>query len=420
MKKVLMIAYEFPPIGGVGIIRTLKFSKYLSKFGWDPYVLTVKNRDRIDTSIGSDSIPEDVRVYRSYNLLNNLSIIEAGFRRLGIISKIIIPDAYIGWSPMTIIKGKQIIEKENIDLIYVTCSPFTSALIGAKLKAATGIPLVIDFRDSWTINPHYCNYLLNFLKKIDGMWEKHVFGSSDFILTATDGIKDDYLKKYPFVQSKILSIPNGFDYADVPESIVPFDKFTITYTGFFYGVQSPELLFAALDVILKNNLISENEIQFLWAGRDTSFVHDLIGHYHIENICSYIGLVSKKEADELLYRSQMLFFVIGQSEDISLKSTLTGKIFPYLSSGKPILAVIPDGPAREMILEYSDRSYIIDLERSLDCINEIVGAIMHEYKIWKSGVDTEILSDRTRIFRSKYNYEALSKKVADVFDMVSS
>jgi glycosyltransferase involved in cell wall biosynthesis len=420
MKKVLMIAYEFPPIGGVGIIRTLKFSKYLSKFGWSPHVLTVKNRDRIDTSPGYDSIPENVQAYRSYNILNNLSLVEAGFRRLGIISKIVIPDAYIGWIPMAVQKGKKIIEKENIDVIYVTCSPFSSALIGAKLKALTGLPLVIDFRDSWTIDPHYPDYLFDFLEILDEKWEKYVFSSADFILTATEGIKDGYLEKYPFIESKIVCVTNGFDTTDIPAYVKPFDKFTVTYTGFFYGVQSPEYFFEALEIILKNNLIPEDEIQFLWAGRDAPFVQNLMKHYHIENICNYIGLVSKKEADELLYRSQMLLFVIGYSDKISLKSTLTGKIFPYLASGKPILTLVPDGPAKDMIYKYSDNSYIIHSENSTDYINQIIDAICNEFEIWKNKKNIINNSEKNTTFRSLYNYETLTKNVANIFNAISS
>lgn len=327
MKKVLMISYFYPPLGGVGVIRTLKFTKYLPKFGWRPYVLTVKNRDRFYTSVSSDEIPDHVKVYRSMNILNNLSIFEGGLRRLGVKSQILVPDAYIGWVPLTVRRAEKIIKEDNIDLIYVSCPPHSQSLIGANLKSITGIPLVIDFRDAWTLNPYSTNYLLKSLENLNEKLEKNVFESADYIVTATEGIKSDYISKYPFIKQKITTIFNGFDLDDIPKNITTFNKFTIVYTGSFYGVRSPELFFAALEKILKNDLISKDKFQFLWAGRDVLFVHELAREYEIEDIVNYIGLVSKKEADELLYKSHLLFLLIGSTDEVSQNTTLTGKIF---------------------------------------------------------------------------------------------
>ena len=101
MKKVLVVSYYYPPIGGVGMVRTLKFTRYLPESGWFPHVLTVKNRDRFYTSLGYDGIPEQVAVHRSWNILNNLSVVEGGLRRLKITSQVLVPDAYCGWIPLS-------------------------------------------------------------------------------------------------------------------------------------------------------------------------------------------------------------------------------------------------------------------------------------------------------------------------------
>lgn len=416
MKKVLVIAYYYPPIGGVGIIRTLKFTKYLPESGWMPYVLTVKNRDRFYTDYGGDEIPDHVQIYRSWNILNNLSVVEGGLRRIGVHSKFLIPDAYLGWIPVAVNMGKEIIEEEGIDLIYVSCPPHSSSLIGARLKEITGVPFVLDLRDAWMLNPYAGQYLFSSLKKTDENLEKFVFKSADFIITATDGIKSDYVMKYPFVKSKISTIMNGFDLDDVPINIHPSEKFIIVYTGFFYGTRTPNLLFAALNIILTNKLIPEEKIEFLWAGRNAPFVHNLAERYHIQSIVKYIGVVSKKEADELLYRSHLLFFVIGSTEEISQNTTLTGKIFPYLASGTPILAVVPEGSAKKLLEKYSDSSYIITSGN----VDEVVGAILNAYTAWQSGMTVNKSSSKTEEFRRCYNYKTQTQQLAGIFDELIS
>lgn len=412
MKKVLIIAYGFPPIGGVGIIRTLKFTKYLPEHGWIPYVLTVKNRDRFYTDCGGDEIPAHVQVYRAWNIFNNLSVVEGGLRKIGVHSKFLIPDAYIGWIPLAVKKGKEIIKQEDIDLIYVSCPPQSSSLIAARLKEITGVPFVLDLRDAWTLNPYEGMYSLHSLKKMNEILEKYVFLSADFIVTASDGVKSDYSLKYPFVEPKISTIRNGFDPDDIPVSIQPFEKFTITYTGYFYGVQTPELLFAALNIILHNNLISKEEIQFLWAGRDAPFVHDLAIKYNVASIVNYVGLVSKKEADEYLYRSNLLFHVIGSTDTVSQKKNLSAKMYPYLASGRPILNLVPpDSAAKELFEEYSDKCYNIAFQD----VDAMVKAIMDTYSRWK-GNKTDVQIDlKTKQFRERYNIPTLTEQLTEIF-----
>lgn len=416
MRKILVISYFYPPLGGVGIIRTLKFTKHLPKFGWSPHVLTIKNRDYFYTSLGHDNIPSQVSVHRSWNILNNLSIFEGGIRRLKINSQILVPDAYCGWIPMTIKSGVKIIKSEKIDLIYASCPPFSSALIGMKLKKQTGLPLVIDLRDAWTLNPYSGHYLLPFIKKLDERFERQVLDSANFIITATEGIKNDYVKKYPSIQYKIKYILNGFDNSDIPTNITPFNKFTILYTGFFYGARTPELFFEALNKILESGRIPNDKIQFLWAGPNAPFVFDLSKEYNIDRNIKYIGLISKKDADKLIYQSHLLYFIIGNTENETYNTTLTGKIFPYLASGKPILAEIPSGAASDMINKYSNNSYIISSGNS----DEIANAIVQCYTNWNSGIETPILSEKTLEFRKEYNFENLSQKLSEILNNVLS
>lgn len=410
MKKVLIIAYFYPPIGEIGVLKTLKLTKYLPDFGWEPHVITVKNRDRFYTEEGNEKIPPRVHVYRARNILNNLSIIPGGLRRLGINSSIIVPDIYIGWIPHTIYLGKKIIEKEKIDVIYVSCSPFSSALSGVMLKKITGTPLLIDFRDSWTLNP-YAKYFSNTINKVDRLLEEWVVKNCDFLIGTTEGITKDYVEKYPHLESKIKTITNGFDIEDIiPNDTTNdtnlFEKFTIVYVGSFYGNRTPETLFKALKNIINRNLIPNNEIQFLWAGKKNSEIDSMIKTYEIEKIVNYVGYVSQKESIELTYKSHLLFFVIGFTDDAK-NNTLTGKIFQYLASGRPILALIPEGSAKDLIRRYSTNSYIINSNDS----NMVLNSVMDAYNKWKNGdlikTPEEIVND----FLNEYNTKNMTKKL---------
>lgn len=416
MKNALLVAYEYPPIGGIGIIRSLKFSKYLPVFGWHPHVLTVQNPDRFYTTVTNEPVPSGVTVHRVHNLLNNLSIVEGALRRLHLPSKAIIPDVYQGWVGPAVRQGRRIIDAQSIDLIYVTVSPFSSAEIGVRLKQETGLPLVLDLRDAWTVAPNPIEYLHEGLRKRDELLEEEAIRTADRIVTATEGIVEQYAEKYPFAAEKLIPILNGFDYDDIPQEIEIFSTFTITYTGFFYGAQSPHLFIRALSEIIREKLIPVGEVEFLWAGRDAPWVRAMFRDAEIEGVVRYLGLIPKAQADQLLYQSQLLFFLLGENDQVSQRRILTGKIFPYLASGKPILAIVPEGDASKMIYQYSDHPYLV----TSGSVDDIKAAILDAYRRWKKGETIGSISEKTREFRRMFNYQERTRELAAVFDSLTT
>ena len=416
MKNALLVAYEYPPIGGIGVIRSLKFSKYLPAFGWHPHVLSVRNPDRFYSTLTHEPVPDGVTVHRSWNVANNLSVVEGALRRIGIHSKLIVPDAYVGWIPDTVRAGRRIIRDHDIDLIYVSVSPFSACRIGTRLKEKTGLPLVLDFRDAWTLAPNPITYVHPALRRKNERLEAEAFSAADRIVTATDGIAEQYAEKYPFASEKLVPILNGFDCDDIPRRAEPFPKFTITYTGFFYGAQSPHVFLQALGRIVREHLVPDDEVRFLWAGRDAPWVREMISDEGIGHVVRYLGLVPKREADELLYRSHLLFFLLGETEGVTQRRILTGKIFPYLASGRPILALVPKGDARDLIEQYSGNSYLI----TNGSIDEVVSAILDAYDRWKADNLPPKADPQTEEFRRRYNYRARAGELAAVFDEVSA
>ncbi|WP_342677066.1 glycosyltransferase [Methanofollis sp. UBA420] len=416
MKKVLVISYFYPPLGGVGVIRTLKFTKYLPEFGWMPYVLTVKNRDRFYTDFGRDEIPDHVRVYRAWNILNNLSVVEGGLRRIGVHSKVLIPDAYLGWIPMAVKKGKEIIEQENIDLIYVSGPPFSSALIGKRLKELTGVPLIIDFRDGWTINPYGSSYSLKVVERFDQKFERTVLSSTDHVIFNTDELRDHYVRASPSLILKSSVINNGFDIQDIPADPEPFDKYTIAYTGYFYGSRNPEAFLLALHQIIQEGMIPKDRIQFLWAGRDVPSIHQIVDHLGLSEIVRYLGLIPKVDADNLLYRSHLLLLIEGKTKDSTPTYAIPNKLFPYIASARPILALVSEGSSLTFLKKYADHAHVIQTGE----ISDIINVIVDEYHNYQSASGKQIVvSDRIKEFRKKYNYESLTASLSHIFEQIT-
>ncbi|NLX50052.1 MAG: glycosyltransferase family 4 protein [Methanospirillum sp.] len=416
-RRVLLVAYEYPPIGGTGMVRPLKFSKYLPRFGWEVHVLTVRNPDRFYTTTGGDPVPPPVTVHRATNPLNNLSVVEGGLRRLGVERRVFGPDVFLGWASPAIRAGARIIEDEAIDLVWVTCPPFSAARIGVGLKERTGVPFVLDLRDAWTPGPHPTPYIHPSLGRRDERLEARAIASADWIVTATPGIRDAYIGKYPSVRDRSSTVLNGFDPDDIPPPVEPFPRFTIAYTGFFYGARSPGRFLAALGRIHREGLIPADEIRFAWAGRPAPFVLDLVRREGVEPIVEYLGLLTKADADALLYRSHLLFLLpFAEVEEGTDRQVLTGKIFPYLASGRPILGLMPDGDAKRMVEEYAETAYIVP---SGD-VEEICEAILDAHARWKAGTLPLEPSGRTLRFRERYSVLNRTRELAAVFERLRS
>ena len=285
MKKVLVVAYLYPPVGGSGVMRTLKFTKYLPQFGWKPYVLTVKNPfyDLIDPSL-LEEIPTEACICRTYWLDHRLFSVP--LRKVGINpSYIFIPnDMNIGWLPFAIQQGNKLMNKNKIDLIYATFPPAVNILIGCLLKKITDKPLVLDFRDPWTQNP-FIKYPSRFHKKAEETMEKVCLQSAEYIITATESMMQNIIEKYPFVSRKCITITNGFDPEDF-ENLKRWNygtKFTITYTGSFYGLRTPKFFLIALRELVKDEEIKDN-IQIIFVGRYSEYCHELVSKIILEKI----------------------------------------------------------------------------------------------------------------------------------------
>lgn len=444
LKKVLIISYYFPPSGGPGVQRVLKFVKYLPEFGWQPIVLTVNDGDfpARDESLLKE-VPQNVDVHRTdifepYDYYRRLTgrkkgqaidvdNIEKGSKKKlsdklaeFIRATFFIPDARIGWKKFAVAEGKKIIDEQKPDLIFSSSPPYTCALIAMELKKyakknyGLDIPWVSDFRDAWT------DYLTTptrwFLpKKIDKKYERTTLDKADVLTIVASGMKDDFERKYPEISKKTnyVLLRNGFDsedYAHIKTTGSRNEKFTVVYTGSMYGKRNPYYFLDTVTELVKNGMVDINRIRFIFVGRLGSDIHSYINSSVLKPAIETISYVPHSESINYLMKADAMLLIID--EDKYSKMILSGKVFEYLGASlltnKPIFAIAGEGEAKDLIEEVNGG--IVVPHHHPEILSE---QYLKLYNGFFENNNT-FLPDSEAIKR--YERRLLTKKLAEVFD----
>ncbi len=372
MKKVLIITYYWPPSGGAGVQRWLKFSKYLPEFGWEPVILTVDEQlasyAQIDNSLQKEVSPEllviRTKTFEPYNLYKKISskkeIPYGGFSNEKEISfterlsrfirgNLFIPDPRLGWKKYAVKNALKLIDEQNIEVVITTGPPHSTHLIGHALKKKRPVKWIADFRDPWT-DIYYYNSLYHsaLAKWIDRKLEEKVLSASDHIITVSHALKDLLAKKtrQP-LHGKISVITNGFDSADFQDiNPVPAEKFTITYTGTISKSYRIEGFIGALALLPQE---IKNRILIRFVGNVPNDIIDLFRQNNLSGQLELIGYVPHHEAINYMAGASLLLMAIPDVPDN--KVIITGKFFEYLAAKRPILVIGPKGGDVERILE---------------------------------------------------------------------
>ncbi|HCY43289.1 MAG TPA: hypothetical protein DHV48_18455 [Prolixibacteraceae bacterium] len=371
MKKVLIITYYWPPSGGAGVQRWLKFAKYLPEFGWQPVILTVDREyasyPQRDESLVGEVNPEClVYTTKSFELYNLYKLISGkkevpygGFAnesKEGMFQKVskfmrgnfLLPDPRKGWNKYALKKAEELIRQYNIDTVVTTSPPHSTQLIGLKLKQKFNIRWIADLRDPWTDIYYYNQFSHTALaRKVDRNYERKVVENADLLITVSEDVKRIFAEKSKLqIAAKTVVIPNGFDEDDFRISNLPAEtKKIITYTGTIseaYDVDAFLEALVRLDTSLKSNLM----IRFV--GKVPPAVEQRFRDTGLE--VELVGYVDHPKSIEYLFRSDLLLLVIPKVKNN--KGILTGKFFEYLASQKPVLAIGPiDGDLAKIIQE---------------------------------------------------------------------
>lgn len=427
LQKVLVITYYWPPSGGAGVQRSLKFVKYLSYMGYDPFVLTVRE-DKASYPLHDPSllteVPPTVKVVRtnSFEPLNILSTIigkknvpYGGFANANKESKkqkllrwvrgnFFIPDARVGWISYAFNEAKRIIAEEKIECVYISSPPHSSQLIGLKLKEV--FPMlrwVADLRDPWTDIYYYKDLLHGKrAKRKDEQFEKQVLETADAIVVVSEPIKNSFLQKSVLVRpSKIHVLPNGYDESDF-ESGVSVDEgvFSITYVGTMADSYKPEMFFNVFKRLVEQ--YAELNIRFNFIGNAPWTLKKMVDDMGLEANCSWGGHIDHDAAVKEMQQANALLLIIPDTE--GAKGILTGKLFEYLGAKRMIVGIGPaDGDAADIIRACAAGKMF---ERNQE--DQLFSWLKEKIEMWKSGDEFKAGNN----FIKNYTREALTKRLA--------
>ncbi len=440
MRTVLFIVNQFPPFGGGGIIRPLKFVKYLPDFGWKPIVVSCDYLGNIftpDVELCKE-IPELVDVYRvkSYEpnslkrkIKNNLQdqsnddissnkrtnfkspILSLTKGARDVIYKTLIPDEHILWVPGAVKKCKQILAKEKIDVLLTTSPPVSTHLVGLLLKKKfPQLPWVVDFRDLWTIYDPYHQNKIVFARRINEYLETIVLKNSNKSIFVSDDIEKLTREKFNFInKNKSICITNGFDPHDFNNNLkdAPADKFQISYTGSMLRRQAQNKFLEGLKEFIKNsNHEVREKLKINLVGKFENFYLQKIKGYELQNYINVIEFVNHRKAINFMNQSHLLVLIL--SDDYVCKFVLTGKFFEYLASQKPILALVPDGIVSNIIQR--NKLGIVVNPDDVEGIKNAISAFYKKYKQNDLGIKVQ------EEFLRQFDRKELTRKLADVLN----
>lgn len=412
MKKVLIIANQYPPMGGSGVQRSCKFVKYLRDFNYEPVVLTREaTKGLLDYSLLDDVPKHEIYRTKAYDYTEWPGV-------LSILGKIItrtvmVPDADYVWSVKTFDQAVDIIEKEKIDILYTTSFPYSDHLLGAKLKERfPEIPWVVDFRDEWTKNPYIMdkNYSFSRVNREKAM-ETMVVDKCDKFITNTSYMLDNFLEDYQQLANKSFVIPNGYDdsdFAALDSNYTYKDTFTITYAGAMYGRRKPDKVLKAIRNLIDQNIIDPKVFRLKLIGAmDVNKINGYLDTYKLKDIVSLSDYLPHKEAIEQLSYSDVLLLLIGEGK--GAKNFASGKIFEYINCNRPILAIVPKiGAAADIVRE--TKAGIVCETSSLE---EITDGIARLYQNW---CQKELIKETNEEAIKMYHRKELTRRLASIFD----
>jgi len=374
MKKVLIITYYWPPSGGAGVQRWLKFAKYLPEFGWQPVILTVdpqyasypQRDESLSAEVGADCLVYTTRSFELYNLYKLISrkkeVPYGGFAnesKESLFQKVskflrgnfLLPDPRKGWNKYALKKAIELIQKFSIDTVVTTSPPHSTQLIGLELKKRyKTIRWIADLRDPWTDIYYYNQFKHTALaRKIDRNYERQVVENADLLISVSEDVKRIFAEKSVLpIGSKTVVIPNGFDSEDFQvTNFSPEARKVITYTGTISEAYDVDSLLLAMQQL---GAEWREELQIRFVGKVPPTIASRFRETGFE--VELVGYVDHQRSIEYLFQSDLLLLVIPKVANN--RGILTGKFFEYLASQKPVLAIGPvDGDLAQIIAETS-------------------------------------------------------------------
>lgn len=415
MRKVLIITYYWPPSGGAGVQRWLKFVKYLPSLGWKPIIYTPENPESPseDESLVKD-IPKEAEVlktkiwepyewYKTFIGSDKKQKINAGFltekEKPKLTEKIavwvrgnfFIPDARVFWVKPSIKYLSAYLEKNKVDLIISTGPPHSMHLIAMELNKQFNIPWVADFRDPWTNIDFYKDLqLTTWADKKHHHLEKEVLIKANRIITVGNTIAAEFEE---ISNRKIDVITNGFDSDDIFEGNLEKDKkFSIAHIGSLNKDRNPAILWEVLGELCTDTAF-KNDLEIKLVGKiDISCTKSLEDNKLTENVHK-IPYLPHNEVIKEQQKSQILLLLINKTPNA--KGILTGKMFEYMAAQRPILCLgIEDGDAAKILVE-TQSGVVVDFDNKIK-LKETILDYYTKYKNNELNINSEDINQYSR------------------------
>ncbi|MDW9380525.1 glycosyl transferase family 1 [Chryseobacterium sp. JV558] len=400
-KKILIITYYWPPAGGPGVQRWLKFSKYLPDFGWKPIIYTPENPSYplLDETLMKD-VPENIEMVRTkiwepYQLAEKLNKSNKKFKAgqfdvgknqswksklsIWVRGNFFIPDARIFWVKPSITFLENYLKENKIDTIVTSGPPHSLHLIGLGLKnKIPDLKWIADFRDPWTEISYYKHLkLTKSSDKKHRQLESAVFKNADITLATSYTDAENFRK----AGANAVCITNGFDESDSHENVKgqTGQAFTLSYIGVLEQLRNPENLWKALDELVKENVEFAADFKLKFVGRIDDKILNFIEDSSLKNHILNLGYLSHGKAVEEMQNSDLLLITNFPNE--SSKGIIPGKIFEYLASGKQILSFGPDKADVAKILEETQAGKHFSYKDT----ETVKKFILEKFELWKNG-----------------------------------
>lgn len=360
-KKILIITYYWPPAGGPGVQRWLKFVKYLPEFNIQPIVYIPENPtypiidEGLQSEVSEKAIILKNKIFEPYGLAsffgkNKTKKISSGIipnqkkqsflekTLLWVRGNLFIPDARFLWVKPSVTYLKKYIEENNIDTIVTSGPPHSLHLIGLQLKKELNVKWFADFRDPWTtIGYHKALKLSSYANKKHKALEKLVLTSADTIIVTSKTTKTEF---QAITSKPIEVITNGYDIEKIEKKSLD-EKFTLAHIGSFLSERNPRILWQALQELVSENADFKNDFRLKLIGATSQEVLDTISEFKLNDYVQNLGYVSHQEAVEHQRKSQVLLLI--EINSTATKSIIPGKLFEYMVSERPIIAIGPEG-----------------------------------------------------------------------------
>ena len=418
--KVLLITYYWPPAGGSGVQRWLKFVKYLPSFDVTPVVYTVKNPDyAIEDESLLLEVPSNIevireRIWEPNSIISRFSSKEkqksAGFidanpsffgRQMQYVrANYFIPDARKFWIKPSVKKLTPFIMENEIDIIITTGPPHSLHMIGAELKRETGVKWLADFRDPWTnIDYFHSLPLTQKAKEKHYQMETMVLKQADAITVVGNSMKEEFRDR----NNKVHVLTNGFDERPNHKEVILDKKFSICHIGMMNADRNPDILWKALKELTEESEDFRKDLVVKLIGKCDQEVYQSVSDFGLKARVSFVDYVPHKDVLRFQRSSQVLLLAVNNVP--SAKSVITGKIFEYLQSQRPVICIGPVDGDLAAILNDTGAGQVIDF-KDVFSLKELVKS---HYSLFKKGQ----LKVETRNI-DRYHRKHLSGELAEI------